>query len=300
MKLFIKFIPFLVLSLLFVSCEHEPEFVHDAPVNLKSWLSYSDSQYCKGDFIFNDTAGSVIVRSNFDILADTQWSFLVKIPKKTKNNKRGIEYLGFKLMNDKIGSFLNDVDFSSKIVQSLKAQFTSQQTKIVSNNFKITHKGDDFFEMNGDIKVYTESTEFPKDSFVMSFTNILVEKSYVRVWVNGSVVTPFSWDIDLKAGNEYNPEPTIVIQPEFKKSIQIGLGLVEGKSKYEIGPKEKQFTNFKSGSEIWTANSGYFLFDKFYYKDIIKANMKINYQSPDNMNNYSVDSVKINYSRIPF
>lgn len=288
-----------ILVLLF-SCENEPEFVHAPPVNLKSWLDYSDSNYCAGNFSLNNTSGSVVVRSNFDVLADTQWSFIVKLPKSTKNNLKGIEFLGFKFMNAQIGSLLKDGDFTSKIVQTLKAQFNSQQTKIVSNNFKIVHKNWDLFELNGNIKVYTESIEFPLDSFEMSFNNILVEKSYVRVWANGTVLSPFGWDIDLKAGNEYNPEPTIVIIPEFGKVIQIGLGLVDGKKKYEILPTEKQFTNLKNGAQTWTASSGYFLFDKFYYKDIVKANLSINYQSPDKSNTYSVDSVKINYSRISF
>jgi len=88
--------------------------------------------------------------------------------------------------------------------------------------------------------------------------------------------------------------------PEFGKIIQIGLGLIDGKKKYEILPAEKQFTNLKNGAQTWTPSSGYFLFDKFYYKDIIKANLRINYQSPDKSKNYTVDSVKINYSRIPF
>jgi hypothetical protein len=244
--------------------------------------------------------GPVIVRSNFDILTDTQWSLIVKVPKSVKNNTRGIDYFGFKIMNAQIGSFLNDVDFTSKIVQTTKGQFSSAQTTIVSKNFKIVHKGDDMFEMNGDIKVYTESPLFPLDSFEMSFSTILVEKSYVRVWANGSAVAPLSWDIDLKAGNEYNPEPTIVVMPEFGKIIQIGLGLVDGKKKYEISPTEKQYTNLKNGAQTWTASSGYFLFDKFYYKDIMKANFRINYQSPDKSSTYTVDSVKINYSRIPF
>lgn len=300
MKLFFKLIPFFIFTLLLASCEHEPEFVHDSPVSLKSWLDYSDSDYCSGTFGLNNSNGPLIVRSNFDLLSDTQWSFMVKIPKKSPVNSKGIDFLGFKIMNSSVGIFLDSASFTSKIMQTSSGQFNALQTRIIPSNFKITSKNNDFFEFNGKVKVYYESTFFPLDSVEMSFTNILVEKSYVRVWVNGGIVSPFSWDIDLKAGNEYNPEPTISIMPEFGKIIQIGLGLIDGKKKYEILPAEKQFTNLKNAGQTWTPSSGYFLFDKFYYKDIVKANLRINYQSPDKSKTYTVDSVKINYSRIPF
>ncbi len=300
MKFLFKLVPVLIFTLLLVSCEHEPAFVHAPPFSSKSWLDYSDSDYCAGDFSLNDSSNSVIVRSNFEVLSDTQWSFLVRIPKGIKNNFKGIETLGFKIMNGDVGGILKDENFTAKIVETGLARFISQQVKIVSKNFVILHKGEDLFVMNGDIKVYTESPDFPLDSFEMSFKNILVEKSYVRVWVNGGIASPFSWDIDVKGGNEFNPESTIVLIPEFGKVLQIGLGLVDGKKKYEISPTEKQFTNFKNRSETWSPISGYFYFDKFYYKDIVKANFRIKYESPDKTSTYSVDSVKINYSRIPF
>lgn len=300
MKNISKISAILFIIVLFFSCEFEPAFVHEPPVNLKSWLDYSDSDYCAGSFNLNSNAGAVIVRSNFDILADTQWSFFVRVPKSVKNNFKGIQTMGFKIMNAQIGSFLKEGDFTFKIVEKVNSRFTSQQIKISSNNLRIVHKSDELFELNGDIKVYTESPEFPLDSFEMLFKNILVEKSYVRVWVNGNSVTPFGWDIDLKAGNEFTPEPTIVVIPEFGKIIQIGLGMVDGKNRYDISPTEKQYTNLKNGAQTWAASSGYFFFDKFYYKDIVKANFNIKYQSPDKLTTYSVDSVKINYSRIPF
>jgi len=300
MKLVSKFTPFLLLILLFASCEHGPEFVHEEPISLKSWLDYSDSNYCPGLFSFNNSTSPVVVRSNFEVLSDTQWSFIIRVPKVVKNNVKGIDYIGFKIMNSQIGKFLNDGDFTTKIVQTVKGQFNSVQTKIVTKNFKLIHKGDDFFEMNGDMKILTESPDAALDSFEMSFANIAVEKSFIRVWVNGAVASPSGWDIDLKAGNEYNPEPTMVVTPELGKMIQIGLALVDGKKKYEISPTEKQFTNLINGSQKWTASSGYFLVDKFYYKDILKAKFRIEYQSPDKTKTYSVDSVKINYSRISF
>ncbi len=295
---------FLFLVITLISCEKEKEYVYGEPIDFVSWLDNIDSNFCVGDFKLDDNTDKVLGRSNFEILgSDTQFAFIVKVPKSSTSNPKGINFLGFKLNNSKLNVQLDSNSFDGKILQLSSLQFNSSETQITPINFVISSAGEDYFEFNGKLKVIYSSTFALEDSFVMEFKNIKIEKSYVRVWVNGSAVQPINWDIDLKSGNEYFPEPTIAIIPEPGKTIQMGIAMLKNKFNYPIGNGEKQFTRLRVGNKYMLPRSGEggLNFTQFLYKDKMRCSFNATYLDSTNAsNNYKIDSIKINYSRISF
>jgi hypothetical protein len=263
-----------------------------------------DSNFCVGEFKLDGSVEKINGRSNFELLGvDTQFAFVIKVPKASKVNPKGINFLGFKLRNSKLNNYLDSNSFDGKILQLNSLQFNSSETQITPINFVISSAGEDYFEFNGKLKVKYSSALALEDSFVMEFKNIKIEKSFVRVWVNGSAVQPMNWDIDLKSGNEYFPEPTIAIIPEPGKTIQMGIAMLKNKFIYPIGNGEKQFTRLRVGNKYMLPRNGEggLIFSQFLYKDKMKCSFNTTYLDSTNVsNNYKVDSIKINYSRISF